>query len=136
MSKQNGFSLIELMVVIAIIAILTAIALPAYQGSVAKAQLTAALAEIRPGKTTVESVVQDGTDPSLVSKDYVGLSTTARCSSVSAALNASGAAEISCTLQGSSLVSGRDLKLKRAIDGLWTCDATAFDQKYRPSGCL
>lgn len=68
MSVQKGFSLIELMIVIAIIAILAAIAFPAYQSVVAKAQLTAALAEIRPGKTTLEAVVQDGRDPSLVDK--------------------------------------------------------------------
>ncbi|MFA0923177.1 pilin [Xanthomonas fragariae] len=135
MSGQKGFSLIELMIVIAIIAILAAIAFPAYQSSVAKAQLTAALAEIRPAKTTLETVVQDGRDPSLVDKSYVGLTASTRCSSVSATLDSSGVGEISCTLQGSSLVSGRDLKLKRSAAGLWACDASAFDQKYRPAGC-
>lgn len=40
MEKQQGFTLIELMIVIAIIAILSAMGLPAYQGYLQKAALT------------------------------------------------------------------------------------------------
>ncbi|MBH1544018.1 pilin, partial [Stenotrophomonas maltophilia] len=60
--NEKGFTLIELMIVVAIIAILATVALPIYQAYVAKAQLGAALAEIRPGKTTIEAVVQDSRD--------------------------------------------------------------------------
>ncbi|MDD0927200.1 pilin [Xylella fastidiosa subsp. multiplex] len=49
--RQQGFTLLEVMVVLIVIAILTAIMLPLYQHYVAKAQVMAALADITPGRT-------------------------------------------------------------------------------------
>jgi len=54
MRLQQGFTLIELMIVIAIIAILSAIGLPAYQGYLQKAALTDMLQTAMPYKTAVE----------------------------------------------------------------------------------
>lgn len=135
MKKHTGFTLIELMIVVAIIAILAAIAIPMYQQYVAKAQLAAAFAEIRPGKTTVETVVQDSRDASLVNAEYIGLRTSQRCTVVNATLAANGVAKISCTLSGSPLVNGKILSLDRDTAGVWTCDGSAFEERYRPTGC-
>ncbi|GAB3214707.1 pilin [Pseudaeromonas pectinilytica] len=53
MKKQTGFTLIELMIVVAIVAILAAIALPAYQDYTAKAKATATLRMADSAKTAV-----------------------------------------------------------------------------------
>lgn len=54
MEKQRGFTLIELMIVVGIVAILSAIGIPAYQNYLQKAALTDMLQTMVPFKTAVE----------------------------------------------------------------------------------
>lgn len=135
MRREMGFNLIELMVVISILALLMGIVLPAYRNYIAKTQIIGALAEIRAGKTTIDYVHQENRDAVLVDASYVGLSVSRRCTAVEAELDSAGVATISCTLAGNSKVNGLVLSLHRAEDGVWTCDASAFEQELRPAGC-
>lgn len=134
MKKQQGFTLIELMIVVAIIAILAAIALPAYQNYVARSQVTAGLADIRGGVTAFEEYVQRGSG-SAVTVSLIGLkTTTTRCAPIAVTAGSNGS--IACTLVGNPSVSGNSITLTRSsTDGSWACSTTGIDNKFKPSGC-
>ena len=60
MKNQSGFTLIELMIVVAIVAILAAIAIPTYQTYSKRAQFSEAVAASGPYKTAYEICIQTG----------------------------------------------------------------------------
>jgi len=62
MKKQTGFTLIELMIVVAIVAILAAVALPAYRTYTQRAKFSEVIAATGAAKTAIEVCVQGTTD--------------------------------------------------------------------------
>lgn len=61
--KQQGFTLIELMIVVAIVGILAAIALPAYQTYTKRAKFSEVIAATGSLKTSIEVCIQAGKTP-------------------------------------------------------------------------
>ena len=142
MNAQKGFTLIELMIVVAIIGILAAIAIPAYQNYTAKSQVAAGLAEISPAKTNAEAKLAEGISNTITAAADLGVqAATSRCSTIAVSVAKSGLSTITCTLLGTSTVETKRIQWSRTADvpatgviGEWTCK-TDVAADFRPKTC-
>ncbi len=128
---QKGFTLIELMIVVAIIGILAAVAIPAYQDYTARAQVTEAVELLSGGKTSMAEYYADKGVWPLASSSVMGNTIGKYVAGIAIAVGAgiSGPLQLRATMKTvgvNTVIQGKTLFLKTVDGGKnWSCsDAT------------
>ncbi|OTG81418.1 pilin [Acinetobacter sp. ANC 5054] len=134
-SVQKGFTLIELMIVVAIIGILAAIAIPAYQDYTARAKMAEVIAQAAPAKLAVAETASSLGALSGVTATNTGYDFPGATNYVSGvAIAASGVITVDSTVPNAS---GALVLTPTGTTGnlTWVCSSSAISAKFLPTNC-
>lgn len=140
MKRMNqGFTLIELMIVVAIIGILAAVAVPQYQNYTIRARMTDALSILSGAKTAyTEFVSSEGGTPDTLAS--IGVAVTVNSNVVNdLTLGASDTVIIAeITNLGGNITGNETIGLAATVGTFgitWTCRSSSIENEYLPSNC-
>jgi type IV pilus assembly protein PilA len=150
---QKGFTLIELMIVIAIIGILAAVAIPQYQTYTAKSQVSRVMSESGQLRTALEACINDGRltvgkaagqcDPGATGSNLMqngNAMVTGTPAKGTGTPTVPGKLDTKSTIKAefgnnaAAVLTGKVLTWTRTEDGSWTC-STDVEENFRPNGC-
>jgi type IV pilus assembly protein PilA len=142
MKKQQGFTLIELMIVVAIIAILAAIAIPAYRDYLIRTQVSEGASLTGAAKVAVDEYYANyGVAPTTNGQAGLATNTDIKGDYVSqVTVGAAGAIEAKFSGgKANSAITGKILVFTPTFNNgstSWSCTATTnIDDKYLPTSC-
>lgn len=122
--KSTGFSLIELMIVVAIVGILSVIAIPSYQNYTQRARFAEVIAATEPFKTAISLALQSGEDPANLANGTHGIPPEPTSTKNLASIKVEAGV---ITATATSLASSDTYILKPNSDGsIWTIDGTCL----------
>jgi len=137
LSNQKGFTLIELMIVVAIIGILAAIAIPAYQDYTIRARVTEGLEMASSAKLAVsETAMTNNALPATqAATGYTTPVATPNVASIAVAGDGTAAITVTYTAAagGGTIIMAPTLTANG--DVTWTCTGGTLLAKYRPASC-
>lgn len=138
-SAQSGYTLIELMIAVAIIGILAATATVSYQTQVRKTQIMTIYKEINHFRLPYRTLIDIGAGVTGFSPRVLNMpAQTKYCQFSVIAPTVSGATThtVTCTIQNLAYIQDETISLDRAADGSWQCRASVgISKKYLPQAC-